>query len=93
MYLQNDYKILYEGKDEGVRAGFATKELPYDGTDSKVTLFVAGDGGPEVHLADYRIVYEKAGIIYGGKTAFPTDEDEVLVGKDIAGKLVIGKEV
>lgn len=88
-FLKNNYKILYEKS----KAGYASKKLPWDETNSKVTLCVGGDVSKEVHLADYKLIYEKNGLIYGSLERFPTDEDDQISGLDEAGEAVFGESV
>ena len=88
-FLKNNYKILYEK----AKAGFATKGLPNDDTSSKVTLYADGDSSKEIHLSDYKLVYDKSGVVYGSTSHIPTSEDVQISGLDENNDVVFGREV
>lgn len=87
MKLQNDYKILYEKITEEEKSGYATKNLPWDETNSKVSLRANDD---EVKLSDYKLIYEKDGFIYGSLERIPTDADDMISGLDEEGNVIFG---
>lgn len=89
MKLENNYKVLYDKN----KIGYATKDLLGLKNASKITLCIDGDSSREIHLADYKLIYEKANYIYGSTTGFVSKEDDLIVGLDEAGEVVFGKIV
>ena len=90
MKLQNEYKILYEKITKDSKIGFASKKLQWDNTNSKVTLFANDE---EVHLTNYKLIYEKDGYVYGSTSSLPSDTDVMISGLDEEGNVVFGAGV
>lgn len=65
MNLQNGYKVLYEVAADGKRTFYASKSGTF--SDSEVIT--------EAEIGKYRLIYEKAGSIYGSETGIPTEND------------------
>jgi hypothetical protein len=65
MNLQNGYKVIYEKAADGKRTFYA----------SKTGLFADAEVVTEAEIGKYKLIYEKAGRLYGSETGVPTGDD------------------
>ena len=65
MKLQNGYKVIYEKAADGKRTFYA----------SKSGIFADADKIAEAVIGQYKLIYEKAGKIYGSESGVPADGD------------------
>ena len=74
MKLKNGYKVIYEKIADGTRAFYATKNIKCDPTvDDKII---------EAEIGKYKLVYEKAGRVYGSESGIPAEGDFCFEGFD-----------
>lgn len=78
MTLQNGYKVIYEKTADGKRTFYA----------SKSGVFADAELIAEVELGKYKLIYEKAGKIYGSETGVPAEGDNCLTDFDKAFSVV-----
>ena len=65
MNLQNGYKVIYEKSADGKRTFYA----------SQTGIFADAAALAEVEMGKYKLVYEKAGKIYGSESVVPAEGD------------------
>ena len=65
MNLQNGYKVIYEKATEGKRTFYASVTGTFEGAD-----VIA-----EAEIGKYKLIYEKAGKIYGSESGVPAEGD------------------
>lgn len=65
MNLQNGYKVIYEKAADGKRTFYA----------SKSGVFADADIIAEATIGQYKLIYEKAGQIYGSESGVPAEGD------------------
>ena len=65
MNLQNDYKVIFEKVADGERSFYA----------SKTGVFADAELIATVSMGEYKLIYEKAGMIYGSTTGIPAEDD------------------
>ena len=65
MNLQNGYKVIYEKAADGKRTFYASQ----DGT------FAGAAEIAEAVIGQYKLIYEKAGKIYGSESGVPAEGD------------------
>jgi hypothetical protein len=65
MNLQNGYKVIYEKAADGKRTFYA----------SKSGVFADADVIAEATIGQYKLIYEKAGQIYGSESGVPAEGD------------------
>jgi hypothetical protein len=63
MDLQNGYKVIYEKAADGKRTFYA----------STTGVFADADVIAETALGQYKLIYEKAGKIYGSESGIPAE--------------------
>ena len=85
MELKNGYKVIYEKIADGTRAFYASENVKCDPTvDDKII---------EAEIGKYKLVYEKAGRVYGSESGIPTDGDFCFEGFDkVFVEAVAGEE-
>jgi hypothetical protein len=66
MNLQNGYKVIYEKIADDKRNFYA----------SMSGIFADAEQIAEVTMGEYKLIYEKAGKIYGSKSGVPTENDD-----------------
>ena len=72
MELKNGYKVIYDKATNGERIFYASKT----GTFTDVEELV------KVAAGEYKLIYEKAGQVYGSKTGIPAEGDHCFVEFD-----------
>ena len=72
MNLQNGYKVIYEKAADGKRTFYA----------SKTGVFADADKIAESVIGQYKLIYEKAGSVYGSESGVPTENDTCLTDFD-----------
>jgi hypothetical protein len=65
MDLQNGYKVIYEKAADGKRTFYA----------STTGVFADADVIAETAIGQYKLIYEKAGKIYGSESGVPAEGD------------------
>ena len=65
MNLQNGYKVIYEKAADGKRTFYA----------STTGVFADAEVITEATIGQYKLIYEKAGKIYGSESGVPTEGD------------------
>ena len=85
MNLQNGYKGLYERTADGTRTFYATQTgVCNPEVDTKIADAVIGQ---------YKLIYEKAGQIYGSTSGIPADGDKCFTEFDSIFKEATGEPV
>jgi hypothetical protein len=79
MNLQNGYKVIYEKAADGNRAFYA----------SKTGVFADAEKIAESAIGQYKLIYEKAGSIYGSESGIPADTDIHLADFDKVFKVAV----
>ena len=77
MNLQNGYKVIYEKAADGKRTFYA----------SKTGAFADAEVIAESEIGKYKLIYEKAGQIYGSESGIPADGDHCFAEFDKAFKV------
>jgi hypothetical protein len=72
MNLQNGYKVIYEKAAEGERTFYA----------SKTGVFADAEVIAAVEIGKYKLIYERAGHIYGSESGIPAENDYCFVNFD-----------
>lgn len=67
MNLQNGYKVLYATAADGKRTFLASKTNSIKDADTILA---------EATIGEYKLIYEKAGKIYGSTTGIPAEDDK-----------------
>lgn len=67
MNLQNGYKVLYATATDGKRTFLASKTNSIKNADTILA---------EATIGEYKLIYEKAGKIYGSTTGIPAEDDK-----------------
>ena len=65
MNLQNGYKVIYEKANDSKRTFSA----------SKTGVFADAEAIAETVIGQYKLIYEKAGKIYGSESGVPAEAD------------------
>lgn len=65
MNLQNGYKVVYEKAVDDKRAFLG----------SKTGLFADAETIAEIDIGKYKLIYEKAGRLYGSENGVPAEDD------------------
>ena len=65
MNLQNGYKVIYEKAADGKRTFYA----------SKTGVFADAEVIAETVIGQYKLIYEKAGKVYGSESGIPAEGD------------------
>jgi hypothetical protein len=76
MDLQNGYKVIYEKAADGKRTFYA----------SKSGVFADAEKIAETAIGQYKLVYEKAGQIYGSESGIPAEGDHCFTEFDMVFK-------
>ena len=77
MNLQNGYKVIYEKAADGKRTFYA----------SKTGAFADAEVIAESEIGKYKLIYEKAGQIYGSESGIPAEGDYCFAEFDKAFKV------
>ena len=72
MTLQNGYKVIYEKAADGKRSFYA----------STTGAFADAELIAELDLGKYKLIYEKAGQIYGSESGVPAEGDDCFTDFD-----------